>query len=68
MLSEHLRSEIKKKRRALRNRPLPAVPTEHQPGTTAKVDVMAVRESAGEDLFHPDDAIMDRSKLEEEEE
>jgi hypothetical protein len=37
-------------------RPAPANPTHHPPGTPGKLDVMVARAEAGEHIHHPDDA------------
>lgn len=43
-------------------RPLPATPTDHLPGTEGKIQVMIERAQRGEALFHPQDAQLPRTK------
>src|SRR5205085_9778990 len=43
---------------------LPSQPTEAQPGTPQKVAVLEERARLGLALWHPDDAPLDRSRLE----
>jgi hypothetical protein len=42
-----------------RRAPLPPAPTPHPPGSAGKVEAMAARALAGEELFHPRDSTWD---------
>lgn len=58
-MSPELRAIIAKIDGSYRGRPIPTHPTTARPGSPAKVAVMALRQSRGEGLWHPDDAPMD---------
>jgi hypothetical protein len=39
---------------------LPAFPTAALPGTAEKIAILSQRAALGQELFHPDDALLDR--------
>lgn len=62
MYSTHLKRNRSEIPDSYGERPLPSEPTQYLPGTEEKIRVMAERAIRGEQLFHPDDAKLPRSR------